>query len=70
MGLVLVCDVLYGKGVRCGGILKFAITRHIEDLKCAKEHLLESRNHSGLYIYIYILSGFYLGRLFLGGNMS
>ena len=30
---MLVCDLLYGNGVRCGGTLKFAIRRHVDELK-------------------------------------
>ena len=37
--LVLVCDALYGRGVKCGGVLKYAILRHIDELKHAKERV-------------------------------
>ena len=33
--LVLVCDILYGKGLQCGGALKTAMQQHIEEMKTA-----------------------------------
>ena len=44
VGVVLVCDALYGKGVRCGGALKFSITRHLQDLKCAQQQLQQQEH--------------------------
>ena len=42
--LILVCDVLYGKGVRCGGTLKSLILRNIEKLKLAKNRIVKSQS--------------------------
>ena len=32
---MLVCEVLYGKGLRCGGPLKAAVRKHVDQLKLA-----------------------------------
>lgn len=48
--LILVFDVLYGKGLRCGGVLKSAISRHINKLRHAKESigsLMDTSLHTG-----------------------
>lgn len=33
------CDVLYGKGIRCGGTLKSAMQQHVDELKAAWKSL-------------------------------
>lgn len=52
---MLVCDVLYGKGLRCGGPLKSAIRRHTEEMKIALKamrHSLDPSSPSGIFLYI------------------
>ena len=39
MALVLLHDFLYGKGIQCGGPLKYCVLRHKEDLRCSLEAL-------------------------------
>ena len=42
MGVVIVCEVLYGRGLRCGGKFKEAIKRCHSQLKACQQTLQEA----------------------------
>ncbi len=44
LAMVMVYDLLYGKGIQCGGALKQAILRHREELRGAARRAQEERS--------------------------
>jgi len=60
VGVVIVCDVLYGRGLRCGGKFKEAIKRCHSQLKATQQTLHEvpdEKKTSRMYltcVYMYV----------------
>ena len=46
MALVLLHDLLIGRGVKCGGPLKYYVTRHKEDLQYSLRAIKQGKEGS------------------------
>ena len=63
LALVLLHDLLYGKGIQCGGPLKFLVKRHRADLICSLKTIRQDEDDSQsckcstctVYMYMYIV---------------